>query len=105
MPKFVNKNRKIMKSLLKTVILCGENQFPLRGQRDDGVNNPNLPTKQLSMDLLAFRIDSGDQARKVHLKNASRNAFYISKIIKNNEMITTVEIYITSNTLAEIKAS
>ena len=44
-----NKNCKIMKSLFKTVILCGGNQFLLRGRRDDEVNNLNLPSRQLSM--------------------------------------------------------
>ena len=31
----IAKNRQIVKSLFKTVILCGRNNFALRGRRDD----------------------------------------------------------------------
>ena len=91
-----------MKSLIKTVIFCGNNNIPLRGARDDGPNDPNL-TRNFQA-LLEFRIDSGDEKLAEHFRNAPRNATYRSKTIQN-EIIETVSSYITSKIAAEMKES
>ena len=67
----ITKNRQIMKSLLKTVILCGRNNFALRGRRDDDPSNESLQGNFQA--LLTFRIDSGDILLREHLENAPRN--------------------------------
>ena len=96
------KKKKIekMKSIVKTVIFCGQNNIPLRGKRDD---NPDVSNLQGNFQaLLEFRIDSGDVKLKEHLDNAPRNATYLSKTIQN-EIIETVGNYIFSKIIAEVK--
>ena len=85
-----------MKSIVKTVIFCGQNNIPLRGKRDDNPDDRNLQGNFQA--LLEFRIDSGDLKLKEHLENAPRNATYRSKTIQN-EIIETVGNYISSNDL------
>ena len=67
----IAKNRQIVKSLFKTVILCGRNNFALRGRRDDDPSNESLQGNFQA--LLTFRIDSGDILLREHLENAPRN--------------------------------
>ena len=38
----INKSREILKSLFKTIILCGKNNIALRGRRDDDPQNASL---------------------------------------------------------------
>ena len=90
----ISKNRKILKSLFKTVIFCRKNNIALRGRRDDDPQNASLSGNFQA--LLAFRIDSGDQTLQHHLESAPRNAIYISKTIQN-EMITTVGAIMLNN--------
>ena len=91
-----------MKSIVKTVIFCGQNNIPLRGKRDDNPDDRNLQGNFQA--LLEFRIDSGDLKLKEHLENAPRNATYRSKTIQN-EIIETVGNYISSKIIAEVKQS
>ena len=81
-----------MKSIVKTVIFCGQNNIPLRGKRDDNPDDSNLQGNFQA--LLGFRIDSGAVKRKEHLENAPRNATYRSKTIQN-EIIETVGNYLS----------
>ena len=63
------------------VILCGKQNIPLRGHRDDAryfdtdYNCGNLQS------LLQFKADSGDTVLKEHFKNMKQNATFHSKII------------------------
>ena len=68
--KQIKVNRAKLLSILKTVVLCGKQNTPLRGHRDD--------SRYLSSDsshkcgnfqaLLDFRTDVGDNVLKQHLK-------------------------------------
>ncbi|CAH1103847.1 unnamed protein product [Psylliodes chrysocephalus] len=71
----IEKNRKILSSIVKSIVFCGTHNLPLRGKTlKSGV----------FFDLLAFRVDSGDVALGKHLKNPnSRKGIYISPIIQN----------------------
>ena len=89
-----------MKSIVKTVIFCGQNNIPLRGKRDDNPDDSNLQGNFQA--LLGFRIDSGAVKLKEHLENAPRNATYRSKTIQN-EIIETVGNYLSSKIIAEVK--
>ena len=89
-----------MKSIVKTVIFCGQNNIPLRGKRDDNADDSNLHGNFQA--LLEFRIDSGDVKLEEHLENAPKNATYRSKTIQN-EIIETVGNYICSKIIAEVK--
>ena len=96
----INENQEKIKSIVKTVIFCGQNNIPLRGKRDDNPDDSNLRGNFQA--LLEFHIDSGDVKLKEHLENAPRNATYCSKTIQN-EIIETVGNYISSKIIAEVK--
>ncbi|XP_063417365.1 52 kDa repressor of the inhibitor of the protein kinase-like [Mytilus trossulus] len=101
----VRKNREILSSVIKCVILCGRQNLPLRGHRDDsqhvGDKNTNSGNFQA---LLYFRIDSGDVNLKRYLENCPRNATYRSKTIQN-EIIDCIKDCIVDDLLAEVKDS
>ena len=63
----IDENREKMKSIVKTVIFCGQNNIPLRGKRDDNPDDSNLQGNFQA--LLEFRIDSGDVKVKEHIEN------------------------------------
>ena len=96
----IARNRETLKSLFKTIILCGKNIGIER--RDDDPTNVALTGNFQA--LLEFRVDSGDQTLKQHLDTAPRNATYISKTIQN-EMITTVGAHISNNLTQEMRSS
>ena len=98
----IDTNRKILSSLLKTVIFCGRNNIALRGHRDDKPGNSASQGNFRA--LLAFRVDSGDETLQQHLENSPRNATYTSKTIQN-EMITTVGKYLLDKLPCEMKGS
>ena len=78
------KNTEILKSILDTIVLCGQQNFPLRGHRDDsmyydlpGHNPGNFQA------LLDFRVRSGDKVSEEHFKTYSKTATYRSKTTQN----------------------
>lgn len=66
----VDENREKIKSIVKTVIFCGQNNIPLRGKRDDNPDNSNLQGNFQAR--LEFSIDSGDVKFKEHLENFNK---------------------------------
>ena len=59
-----------MKSIVKTVIFCGQNNTPWRGKRDDNPDNSNLQGNFQA--LLEFRINSADVKLQEHLENFNK---------------------------------
>lgn len=107
----VSKNRKKLIPIIKTVILCGRQNFPLRGHRDDGDLDIEEEKESLNLNsegnfraLLRFRVDAGDQALADHLKTAPKNASYISKT-SQNELIESCANVIREKILEKIKES
>lgn len=75
--KTVEENRQKLIPIIKTVILCGMQNKPLRGHRDDG----NLELESFCAEgnfraLLKFRIDSGDEVIRNHIQTCAKNASY-----------------------------
>ncbi|XP_026819497.1 52 kDa repressor of the inhibitor of the protein kinase-like [Rhopalosiphum maidis] len=83
-------NRERLVPIIKTLILHGQQNIPIRGHRDDGsllnTNNSPVATEGNFRSLLRFRIDSGDKVLENHLMTAKNNATYISKT-STNELI------------------
>ncbi|XP_077971366.1 zinc finger MYM-type protein 1-like [Styela clava] len=67
-------NRRIMTSIVKTVMFCASGNIPLRGHSGDSGNLVNL---------LLFRIDAGDEDLKRHFARMAGNAKYTSPMIQN----------------------
>jgi len=89
----VQENRPRLRPIIETIILCGRQNIPLRGHKDDGyVLEQNLNTVESVSsvnndgnfrELLRFRVAAGDTKLENHLKNASANATYIGKNTQN----------------------
>ena len=58
-------NKKILTSIVKTVLFCASNNIPLRGHSADNGN---------FMKLLQFWMDAWDEALKKHLAQMTGNA-------------------------------
>lgn len=72
----IEENKKILASIISTIIFCGTHDLPLRGnEQHEGV----------FQDLIHFRIDAGDQELKRHcdILNMRKNATYMSPQIQN----------------------
>lgn len=90
----VAENRLKLRSIVATVILCGQQGMAFRGHFEDGpfefddisVNRGNFQA------LLRFRIDAGDMVLKKHLETADRNAVYTSKEIQNQMIVICGDI-------------
>ncbi|XP_077975389.1 zinc finger MYM-type protein 1-like [Styela clava] len=67
-------NRRIMTSIVKTVMFCASGNISLRGHSGDSGNFVNL---------LLFRIDAGDEDLKRHFARMAGNAKYTSPMIQN----------------------
>ena len=80
----VELNRQKLRSIIKTVMLCGSQNLALRGHCDDlshideASDNPgNFQA------LINFRAKAGDKVLANHFANGPRNATYRSKTIQN----------------------
>ena len=99
----ITANCAILKSVIKTVVICGQQNVALRGHRDDSkyYDKHNVGNFRA---LLDFRVDSGDHVLEEHFKTASRNATYRSKTIQN-EIINCCGEIITASIIEEVKLS
>ncbi|CAF1539674.1 unnamed protein product [Adineta ricciae] len=70
-------NRERVKPIIRTIILCGQNNIPLRGHRDDGDLNLNsdsiVACEGNFRALLRYRVDGGDSILAQHLSKATQN--------------------------------
>uniref|UniRef100_A0A2S2QIH3 Repressor of the inhibitor of the protein kinase n=1 Tax=Sipha flava TaxID=143950 RepID=A0A2S2QIH3_9HEMI len=81
----IEQNRKILLSIIKTIILCSRQEIAFRGSNDYGnVMNINDFNDGNFRALLRFRVDSGDTTLGEHLKNGPRNSLYTSPGIQND---------------------
>ena len=75
-------NRLKLKSIAQTVMLCGRQNFPLRGHRDDAKYYDSGDCGNFQA-LLDFRVESGDCIIEDHFKTPPRNATFRSKTVQN----------------------
>ena len=101
----VNKARKALLPIVKTVLFCGRQGLALRGHDESGDivthNNHNDGNFRA---LLRFRIDAGDAELCSHLNAAARNAQYTSPSIQN-ELIICAGRLITDQIAARVNAA
>ena len=85
----VAENRKKLKPIIDTVITLGRLGLPLRAHRDDSKYHPELghyandTSVGNFIEMLNFRVRSGDRILKDHLSTCAKNASYISKETTN----------------------
>ncbi|CAF3312963.1 unnamed protein product [Rotaria sp. Silwood2] len=104
----IAENRARLKPIIETILLCGKQNFPLRGHRDDGglstENEGLLADEGNFRALLQYRIESGDVELKQHIETCRKNATYISKTIQN-ELISIIGNLILKEIIQEVKAA
>jgi len=72
--KEIKDNRKKLRPIIKSILFCGQHDIALRGNTADKGN---------FVDLLKFRIDSGDNILSNHFDTASGKSKYVSHRIQN----------------------
>ena len=87
-------------SLLDTVILCGHQNIPLRGHREENCSEDDHQGNVRA--LLQFRVESGDSLLLNHLQNGPRNAQYTSKTIQN-ELISLPSAQIRTAIITKVR--
>ena len=92
-------NRRKRRSMVETVILCGRQNFPLRGN-DEGRGEDCSNFRA----LLNFRISAGDKVLEEHLVTADKNAIYTTNTVQN-ELIDVTADYMREQTITRVKKS
>ena len=77
--------QKIKSIIVETIILCGRQNIPLRGNRDSALDLERDETANCGnfWALLQFHASAGDLVLRDHLTHAPRNAVYTSLDIQN----------------------
>ena len=96
----MQRNRKLLKSIMKAVEICVPQGWALRGHRDaatsDALRKGNVNA------LFQFHIDAGDHQLKDHLETCARNATYISKTC-HNDLLICIKDYIQDAIISDVK--
>ena len=87
--KQVDKNRKVLLSIIDAIKTIGKMGVPLRGHRDDSRYQPdvgepaNHPGVGNFIEFINFAVRQGNQTLGHHLKTCSSRETYISKTTQN----------------------
>ena len=105
----IQEKREKLSPIVDTIKLCGHLGLPLRGHRDDTKYHPDVGSYSSGqvgnfIELLNFRVRSGDSKLEEHLKNSAKNAKYISKEIQN-DLISCCGEVILEKIISEVKHS
>ena len=84
----VSENRKILRSIIDTIIFLGRQGLALRGHRDDSLYHPDVGEYSAGsignfIELLNYRVRDGEKDLGKHLESYSKNGSYISKTTQN----------------------
>ena len=106
----VSENRKILRSIIDTIICLGRQGLALRGHRDDSQYHPDMGGYSTGnvgnfIKFLNYRVRGRDKDLEKYLESYSKSASYISKTTQN-EFIQCCGEIIKENFLQDInKAS
>ena len=104
----IQKNRNVLKSILKFIEFCGRRGIALRGhcydetQIDTAEKDSHHTNTGNFKELIRFRIDSGDSILEEHLRNCPKNATYVSKTTQN-ELLLCIKMFIQNKIVEEVK--
>lgn len=88
--KNIDTNREKFVPTVKTIIFCGRQNISLRSHRNEKGSIVDRSNEECEINegnfraLLHFRIDAGDVCLENHLKNAPKNATFISSVTQND---------------------
>ena len=94
----IEKNRKLLHSIISCIVFCGRQNIALRGhvESTDGENNAGN-----FLALLKFRADAGDEVLANHFSQATNRAKYTSPTIQN-ELISILREQIRESIVNQI---
>jgi hypothetical protein len=80
-----NKNRLVLKSITRCILLLSKQNISFRGRDDDGIPDSTSDHDSYGnfKELVMFAAQSGDSVLASHLQNCPRNAQYLSPDIQN----------------------
>ena len=88
---------------MKTVLLCGKQNLPIRGNDDtESLANVTLKKTGNFRALLMYRVNGGHMTLKEYFKTAHKKATYKSKALQN-ELIIIIGDKIQQLTIDQIK--
>ena len=93
-------NRKVLRSIVSSVIFCGKQNVALRGHMESSTDNSSKNRGNF-LALLDFRAEGGDEIIAKHLRECARNATYKSATIQNDIIAITME-YLRNQIISEI---
>ncbi|XP_063215616.1 zinc finger MYM-type protein 1-like [Bacillus rossius redtenbacheri] len=98
------RNRKIISTIVETLIFNGRQEIPLRGHRDSGRITVEEPTNNDGnfRALLRLQARAGDSLLNEHINSGRGNAMYISPTVQN-ELLSLIGKQIQENVLERIK--
>ena len=108
--KEIEKNRKILRPIVDTVIFCGGLGLPLRGNRDDSKYHPEVGQYSTTgnfgdfVESLNFRVRGCDYNLESHLNDYGKNRSYIS-MTSQNKIIKLCGEVISDKIIEEVKKS
>ena len=95
----VELNRQKLRSIIKTVVLCGKQNIALRGHRDGSSHIDEASGNSENFQaLLNFRVEAGDKVLANHLANGSMQHIALRRSKMNIEVLGT---YIQDKIVAE----
>ena len=105
--KKIEENRNFLIPIVDTILLCGQLGLSLTGHRDDSKYHAEVgeySTGQVGnfIEILQYRVRSGDKNLEQHLSSRAKNASYISKT-SQNDIITCCGGVISDKIISEIK--
>ena len=102
----IQRNRAILRSILKAVIFCGRQNIALTGHCESKLatdeESKHMGNSWNFQALLRFGMDAGDQILREHLATAPRNAQYHSPTIQN-DLIAASSQWIQKKIVQEVK--
>uniref|UniRef100_H3ATM6 DUF4371 domain-containing protein n=1 Tax=Latimeria chalumnae TaxID=7897 RepID=H3ATM6_LATCH len=99
------KNLKVLETITETIILCGRQNLPMQGHRDDKYTKDSSLNTGNFQALLEYRASrGGDDILREHLKNAPRNVTYVSKTVQN-EILDIIGSMIQQHIITECKSA
>jgi len=101
----MNRNRKVLGSIIESIIFCGRQNIALRGHRDDGeitCDDGSSVQEGNFRALLKFRMNSGDESLSTHLRETGKNSTMVSKTTQE-QIIRLCGKYISDIIINEVK--
>lgn len=83
----IEENRVKLQSIISSILFGAKHDLLLRGKNDES---------SVFINLLQFRVESGDEVLNNHLKSGTKNSLYISHEIRN-ELIKTCAYILRQN--------